>query len=296
MYLRKRYVFPVLIMLMILAFRNCKMLELRMSDKEVSETLATVSYPSAIIHDTIFGQDIRYIKVGYDSLPKLICLHGSPSSLSAWRTVYTDSLFLKRYQVIAIDRPGYGYSGFGKVETSLQRQVDILQVLVDSLTGHNKAILVGSSYGGPVAVQLCMNNPDRISQLVLLSASIKPGSEKTYWVSYPMTAPLIKYLFPPTFVMSSVEKLGHTSQLQTLNHWAAIRSAVLIIHGNRDQLVYYDNALYARNKLVNALNVKLVTMNGKGHSIIFSNPAFIKRILLDHLLKIKPTNYSTTSD
>ena len=283
MQFRKRYVLLGLLLISILAFRNCRLLELRMSDKEILETLGPVPYPSVIIHDTILGQNIRYIKVGYDSLPKLICLHGSPSSLSAWRTVYTDSMFLNRYQVISIDRPGYGYSGFGMVETNLQKQVAILQVLIDSLTSKKKAILLGSSYGGPVAVQLSMNNPGRFSQLVLLSASVKPGSEKTYWISYPMTTPILKYLFPPTFVMSSEEKLDHEKQLQSLNHWGNIVSDVLIIHGNRDHLVYYDNALFARSKLINAHRVNLVTMNGKGHSIIFSNPGFIKKILLQYL-------------
>ncbi len=282
MQFRKRYVLLVLFIFSILAFRNCRLLELRMSDKEIEETLGTISYPSGIIHDTISGQPIRYLKVGFDSLPKLICLHGSPSSLSAWRTVYTDTQFLKRFQVISIDRPGYGYSGFGRIESNLQKQAAILQVLIDSLTVKKKAILLGSSYGGPVAAQISMNIPERFTQLVLLSAALKPGSEKTYWVSYPMTAPIIRNLFPPTFVMSSEEKLGHASQLQSLTKWNNIVSDVLIIHGNRDNLVYYDNALFARRNLVNA-RVNLVTMNGKGHSVIFSKPGFIKKILLQHL-------------
>jgi pimeloyl-ACP methyl ester carboxylesterase len=286
MQFRKRYVLPVLVVFSLLAFRNCRLLELRMSDKEIKETLSTVPYPSGIIYDTIGGQPIRYLKVGYDSLQKLICLHGSPSSLSAWRTLYTDTQFLKKFQVISIDRPGYGYSGFGRVELNLQKQVAVLQVLIDSLTVKKKAILLGSSYGGPVAAQISMNIPDRFIQLVLLSAAVKAGSEKTYWVSYPMTAPIIRYLFPPTFVMSSEEKLGHASQLQSLTKWSNIISDVLIIHGNRDNLVYYDNALFARRNLVNA-RVNLVTMNGKGHSIIFSKPGFIKKILLEHLKQDK---------
>jgi pimeloyl-ACP methyl ester carboxylesterase len=151
------------------------------------------------------------------------------------------------------------------------------------MTTDHQAVLLGSSYGGPVAAQLAMNLPKRISQLVLLSASVMPGQEKTYWISYPMTTPVLKYLFPPTFVMSSEEKLVHKLQLETLSHWEKIRSDVLIIHGNRDGLVYYENAEYARKKLSMAKSVKTITMNGKGHSIIFSRPDFIKRILKQYL-------------
>jgi pimeloyl-ACP methyl ester carboxylesterase len=254
-----------------------------MSDKELKETVSALTVPYEIVHSRVNHRSVRYIKVGYDSLPKLICLHGSPSSLSAWRTIYSDTSFLKHYQVIAIDRPGYGYSDFGRAETDLQKQVSTLQVLIDSMTAKHKAILFGSSYGGPVAAQLAMNLPDRISQLVLLSASVMPGREKTYWISYPMTVPVLRYLFPPTFVMSSEEKLVHRQQLETLNNWEKISSDVLIIHGNRDGLVYYDNAEYARKKLVKARSVKTITMNGKGHSIIFSRPDFIKRILKQYL-------------
>jgi pimeloyl-ACP methyl ester carboxylesterase len=284
MQFRKRYVLLVIVLLALIGFRNCRLLELRMSDREIVETIKPLKLPFKIIHDSIKGQEIRYLKVGYDSLPKLICLHGSPSSLTAWRTIYTDTVFLSRYQVIAIDRPGYGYSGFGNVETDIQQQVLELQVLVDSLTKHKKAILIGASYGGPVAAQLAMNLPDRFRQLVLLSASLKPGSEKTYWVSYPMTFPLLKYIFPPTFVMSSEEKLSHATQLTSLIHWDKINMDVLIIHGNRDRLVYYENAIFAREKLQHARKLNFVTMNGKGHSIIFSRPDFIKKIFMKYLV------------
>lgn len=283
MILKRRFVLPVLIILALIGCRNCRVLELRMTDKELKETLSPLPVPYKIIHSRVNDRTVRYIKVGYDSLPKLICLHGSPSSLSAWRTIYTDTSFLKQFQVIAIDRPGYGYSDFGNVETDLQKQVSIIQVLVDSMTTKKKGILFGSSYGGPVAAQLAMNLPNRLSQLVLLSASVMPGREKTYWISYPMTTPIIKYLFPPTFVMSSEEKLVHQRQLETLVNWENISTDVLIIHGNRDGLVYYDNAEYARRRLSNARSVRTITMNGKGHSIIFSRPDFIKRILKQYL-------------
>lgn len=283
MLLRRRYVLPMLFILAWIGIRNCRILELRMSDNDIRETLSSLRVPYHIGHSNIGNRVVRFLQVGYDSLPKLICLHGSPSSLSAWRSIYTDSLFLTQYQVIAIDRPGYGYSDYGRVETDLQKQVAIIQVLVDSLTRHQQAVLFGSSYGGPVAVQLAMNLPTRISQLVLLSASLMPGCEKTYWISYPMAMPLVKYLFPPTFVMSSLEKLSHRQQLNTLKNWSRIRADVLIMHGNKDQLVYYENASFARQKLVSARSVRMVTMNGKGHSIIFSNPDYIKRILRQYL-------------
>jgi pimeloyl-ACP methyl ester carboxylesterase len=161
----------------------------------------------------------------------------------------------------------------------------LLQVVIDSLSRDRKAILLGSSYGGPVAAQLAMNLPDRFSQLVMMSASLEPGQEKTYWISYPMTAPVIRYLFPPTFVISSEEKLAHSQALQTLTQWPKITCPVLLIHGDKDGLIYYPNIQYAKKQLVNASKVKTITMTGKGHSIIFSQPEYIRKLLLQHLLQ-----------
>lgn len=283
MILRRRFVLPLLLVMLWTGCRNCSVLELRMNDRGITESLRSLPVPFRVEHWNAGARHIRYLKVGYDSLPKLILLHGSPSSLSAWRPIYADMRFLERFQVIAIDRPGYGYSDFGQVVTGLQLQVQLLRPLVDSLSGNGQAMLLGSSYGGPVAAQLAMDLPDRFSQLILMSASLEPGAEKTYWISYPMTAPLIRYLFPPSFVMSSDEKLTHRQELETLTAWDRIRCKTLIVHGDQDGLVYYRNAMYAKRRLVNARSVTTVTMTGKGHSVIFSEPEYIRKILLTYL-------------
>lgn len=277
-WLRKRYIILFISLIGWASCRNCNQLEFRKSDAQIKASLKNSHQPFSIGYYKSQSSTIRFLKVGEDSLPKIILIHGSPSSLSSWQAIYTDTAFIKRYQIIAIDRPGYGYSNFGSVITNLQQQVNTIQPLIDSLTANTKAILVGSSYGGPVAAQLAMNLPNRFEQLVLLSAAVKPGSEKTYWISYPMVMPLVSMLFSPGLVMPSEEKLTHREQLEQLRNWNKINTDVVIIHGNKDDLIYYDNATYAKAKLHNAHSVKLITMSGKGHAIIFSQPDFLKKI------------------
>jgi pimeloyl-ACP methyl ester carboxylesterase len=278
MWLRKQYIFLLISLIGWASCRNCSQLEFRKSDAQIIASLKNSQQPFSIEYYKSQSTTIRFLKVGEDSLPKIILIHGSPSSLSSWQPIYTDAAFIKRYQIIAIDRPGYGYSNFGTVITNLQQQVNTIQPLIDSLTTNTKAILVGSSYGGPVAAQLAMNLPNRFEQLVLLSAAVKPGSEKTYWISYPMVMPFVSLLFSPGLVMPSEEKLTHREQLEQLRNWNKINTDVVIIHGNKDDLIYYDNATYAKAKLHNAHSVKLITMSGKGHAIIFSQPDFLKKI------------------
>ena len=285
MKISRRNILIILVIGLWFGFRNCSILEFRMSDEELLTIANETGVPAQVVYTQVKGHRIRYFKAGADSLPKLICLHGSPSSLSGWKSIFADTAFTRHYQVVAIDRPGYGYSDFGDVETDLQKQIALIQPVVEELTGNSKSIIFGSSYGGPVAAQLAMNLPNRFSQLVLLSSSLQPHKEKTYWISYAMVLPVLKHLFPTTLRMASEEKLSHHQQLKTINNWQKIKTEVLIIHGNKDDLIYYDNALYAKTQVKNAKKVKFITMNGKGHAIIFSQPAFLKTLLLQNLVK-----------
>lgn len=51
-------------------------------------------------------------------------------------------------RVIAADRPGYGYSGFGKLYLSYYTQAALLAPIIKKYGANRKLILVGSSYGG----------------------------------------------------------------------------------------------------------------------------------------------------
>jgi predicted alpha/beta hydrolase len=53
--------------------------------------------------------------------------------------------------MIAIDRPGFGYSDFGKA-VDLETQASLLESLATQITNSKPIVLVGHSLGGPVIV------------------------------------------------------------------------------------------------------------------------------------------------
>src|SRR4051812_3092391 len=57
---------------------------------------------------------IHYVQTGNDTLPTLLFIHGSPGSWTAFKPYLKDTALLKRYRLVAIDRPGFGYSHFGR--------------------------------------------------------------------------------------------------------------------------------------------------------------------------------------
>jgi pimeloyl-ACP methyl ester carboxylesterase len=98
-----------------------------------------------------------------------VLLHGQPGSGADWRQV-ADRL-PAGLPVVALDRPGYGASrraagGFGYNGRAVVAELDA--------RGIERAVLVGHSYGGGVALAVAQLAPERVEALVLL-ASVGPG-------------------------------------------------------------------------------------------------------------------------
>ncbi len=95
-------------------------------------------------------------------------LHGQPGSASDWQQV-TD-LLPGGLVTVALDRPGYGASrqaagGFAANARAILAELDA--------RGIERAVLVGHSFGGGVALALAQLAPERVEALVLL-ASVGP--------------------------------------------------------------------------------------------------------------------------
>ena len=99
----------------------------------------------------------------------VVLLHGQPGSAADWRQV-ADRL-PETLRVVALDRPGYGASrqaagGFVFNARAVLAELDA--------RGIERAVLVGHSYGGGVALSAARLAPERLEALVLL-ASVGPG-------------------------------------------------------------------------------------------------------------------------
>jgi pimeloyl-ACP methyl ester carboxylesterase/uncharacterized membrane protein YbhN (UPF0104 family) len=100
---------------------------------------------------------------------EVVLLHGQPGSPADWQLV-TGQL-PARLHAVAGDRPGYGSSRLpaGGFEANARAVLDDL----DS-RGVTRAVLVGHSYGGGVALSAASLAPGRVEAVVLL-ASVGPG-------------------------------------------------------------------------------------------------------------------------
>jgi uncharacterized membrane protein YbhN (UPF0104 family)/dienelactone hydrolase len=100
---------------------------------------------------------------------ELVLLHGQPGSPADWHQVA--ERLPARLHAVAADRPGYGSSPLpaGGFTANARAVIDDLDV-----RGVDRAVLVGHSFGGGVAMSAASLAPERVEAVVLL-ASVGPG-------------------------------------------------------------------------------------------------------------------------
>lgn len=100
----------------------------------------------------------------------LVFLHGSGPGASGWSNFkHNAPYFAERgHRVLLVDNLGFGYSSKPDVDYSMELVVGGVQRLLDRL-GVDRCAVVGNSHGGAVAMQLALNQPARVSKLVLMA-------------------------------------------------------------------------------------------------------------------------------
>ncbi len=114
---------------------------------------------------TVDELSIRYVEAG-DGLP-LILLHGA--SLGSSSDVFLRNLgplAAAGFRPIAFDQPGFGLSD-NPTDFSVGYRKKSILGFIDAL-GLEKAVLIGHSQSGNMAVATAFENPDRISHVVIL--------------------------------------------------------------------------------------------------------------------------------
>ncbi len=102
-----------------------------------------------------------------------------------------------KYEAIAFDRPGYGYSNCidsGKLTT--KQQAKIINEAINKL-GIEKPIIIGHSYGGAVMLQYLLDYPDQVRggiSLAGVSYVDEPPTESFYALPrFPVIGPLLTH-------------------------------------------------------------------------------------------------------
>ncbi len=272
----------LLVLFIIACFVFDHYVQFRKSDKELNEIFAERKIDAKINYYEVRGRTLRYISSGNDTLPTLVMLHGSPGSISYYSGRLSDPAIKGKFRVYAVDRPGYGYSGFGHPEPSIQRQSEMIRPILDSLNkARHPIIIMGGSYGSSVACRLAMDHPELVDGLILTGPSLAPGQEKYFWFTQIIEYPAIRWFIPRMFKSANTEKVHHKEELEKmLPLWKNIRVPVIYMQGENDNIVDTTNASFARMQMINAPFLDIKFMKNRAHLLAqFEWPAIRESIV-----------------
>lgn len=214
--------------------------------------------PSTFI--TWNGMDIHLRDEGPKSDPiPIVLIHGGGSSLHTW-DVWAEELKSSR-RVIRFDLPGFGLTGPAPDQDySMKRYIEFLIAVLDRLQ-IKRAILIGNSFGGNVAWQTVLEQPERFQKLILLDS----GGYKTESVSVPIAfrvaripgfSVVLHNILPRKLVESSVKNTYGDPSKVTEEKVDRFFSLALRT-GNRKALAQFQQKLVSESGIFENLIVEL---------------------------------------
>lgn len=229
---------------------------------------------------TVEGHHMHYVDIGATTLPTIIFIHGSPGSWDAFMQYMGDSSLLKCFRMISVDRIGYGKSDFRQPESSVYMQAACIQPLLDMVPDSVPVILVGHSFGGPIAYRMAMEYPDKIDGMLILAGLADPDKEKRLWIQKPLRSKWLRWLLPPMMDISNREIVPLKRELQIMKPmWGEITAKTTIIQGQKDILVHYAHGEFAMKMITNG-EVKYISLPKANHFLPWSHYELVHQEIL----------------
>ncbi len=135
----------------------------------MSSTYAPAISPKTVTYKTIEvdGLNIAYREAGDPSHPKLVLLHGWPSSSHQYRDLIP--ALADRFHVICPDYPGFGDSDAPDPATfayTFDKLADVVERFLQKKGFHRFGLFV-QDYGGPVGFRIITRRPEVLEWLII---------------------------------------------------------------------------------------------------------------------------------
>ncbi len=210
--------------------------------------------------------------------PTILFIHGSPGSMLDFKTYLIDKDLQQKANLLTYERVGYGLKNTGKVFLDLNDEINVIDTIRKTWQ-LDRIILIGYSYGGTVAAVY----PDKVLKKVLIAPSLK-GEYEPKFLAYQITKhPLVKNLLPPRIEAAVDEKRMHIQYLdQWVYDWSHFKTPIVLIHGKKDKIVPYNNALFLKQNVPKD-QLTLVSIEQGNHALIWNQFVLIKKEILKQL-------------
>jgi 3-oxoadipate enol-lactonase len=258
------------------------------------------------------GIRLHYTDTGTD-LPPIILMHGLGLNMEVFR--HQIPTFSKQYRVISYDLRGMGKSEFagprGITYPFALHAMD-LEELLDAL-GIRQTTIVAHAFGGMVAMQLAIRQPERPTALLLANTTAKlgePGMSQALYRSAkaeldgmePLLDTAMSRWFYPEFhrkhpdvielyrkILGSTSPLGYAANaralwgLDMLNDLAQIQCPTLVLAGENDWSTPPAHHQEIAERIPNA---RFVVVKDASHTLPEEQPEEFTRLTLEFLNQV----------
>jgi pimeloyl-ACP methyl ester carboxylesterase len=158
------------------------------------------------------GARLHYLDRGTG--PAVVLVHGLGGNLRNFNGLVDE--LAASFRVVAVDRPGSGYSTMVSGEhPALRAQAAIIVRFIQRLA-LDRPLLVGHSFGGALSLALALDYPDSVRALVLISTlSQVERTPPAIFKSLDMRSPTLRWLIAWTLV-APLGKLAHQATLKAV--------------------------------------------------------------------------------
>lgn len=163
--------------------------------------------------------------------PSVICLHSVASSCLQWRPLMT--CLAESYRVIAIDFYGDGKSPhcWDDRAFSIDDEIALIEPILEEASPFH---LVGHSYGGCVAVKICLSRPDWVTSLVLYEPALW-GTLVSRWPDDPSAREILVLRSETGRLIESGDTEAAAQRF--VDYWAGVGSWKAIPDSKRDAII-----------------------------------------------------------
>ena len=279
--MKKIFLYSSLLIVLWTTLSQCLIMRNRWSDDKAYRVFKQKEVPLQIFDTLIEGRHLHYAVCGDTSLPTLAIIHGSPGSWMNYMKYMWDTSMRKKYRIIAMDRPGFGYSDFGKA-LQLQEQCKLIGTVLKKLQTSKPFYLMGHSLGGPIVAKIAADNPSMCSKIIIVAGALDVSQEKKENWRHFMSVRPFYWMLPGAFGPSNTELLYLKNNLIPLQaDLKKITCDVVFVHGDKDTWVPIKNIEYGTKMMTNAKSILSDTIKGADHQIPWKNKDALREILLE---------------
>ena len=209
----------------------------------------------------------------------LILLHGNGESCDYFE--HQIAYFSKQYHIIALDTRGHGQSPRGEKPFTIKQFAEDLHDFLDE-KGIEKALILGFSDGGNIALTFALKYPERVEKMIVNGANLFPSGVKPLY-QWPIE---IGYRIAKMFSMKS-EQAKQNSEILGLmvnephiepSELSHLTMPVLVVAGTKDMIKDSHTRLIYKN----LPNAQLNIIEGD-HFVANKNADAFNKIVADFL-------------